>query len=123
VYPSLRAGLDVALVPEPGDAVPTPLITGGKGGAVAFVLPSSGPRTIAVSGVGDFVLALTCRPASYDTLHECVDQTILCGQTAEWVLTPQSCKFDDVPFREYEAFAFSGSVGDVVTADAQSDDF
>jgi hypothetical protein len=123
VYPSLRAGLDVALLPEPGDAPPPPLITGGEGGAVGFVLPSSGPRRLAVSGVGDFVLALTCRPASYDALHECVDQTILCGQTAEWVLTPQSCKFDDVPFREYEAFAFSGSAGEVVTADAQSDDF
>ena len=69
------------------------------------------------------MLALTCRPASYAALPECVDQTILCGQTAEWVLTQQSCTFDDLPMRQYEAFAFSGAAGDVVVADAQSDDF
>src|SRR6266850_5572934 len=123
VYPSDSPRLDIALVPQAGDAPPPPLVTGGKGGAVAFVLPSSGPRTLELTGSGDYLVALTCHAAPYADLPECVDQTILCDQTADWVLTTKSCAFDDNPSRRYAAYMFSGNAGDIVSADLESADF
>jgi hypothetical protein len=114
--------------PPAGDASKTPLIFGGKGVTVSYVLSSSGEWLVGVGtddlfGQGDYILRVSCgidpEPLSP---QNCVTQEFICGQTAEWNLTNQSCRFA-TGNRVYNDFHVYGVAGDVLNIEMSASAF
>jgi hypothetical protein len=119
---------DLALMP-PMAGVPSPRVAGGMGcGAAAYVLPLSGTWRLAIGGrdlppTADYVVALSCHATTFGDRPDCLEQSLLCGQTAEWTLTSKSCDYNDSPGRFYAEYLFLGKAGEIFAADAESADF
>lgn len=119
----------IAFVPPQTVALTPPVVQGGKGGAISYALPTGGLWALAVGtrdpgASGDYVVALSCSAASALELEwYCIKQFILCGQTASWQLSPQSCYFSDSYNRYFARFRIHGIAGDILSVDLESNDF
>lgn len=118
-----------AIVPPLGDASKTPIIFGGRLGAtVTFVMGSTGRWRIGVGSsdifaTGDYIVAVSCSPDTEPSLPQnCIPQMMLCGQTATWELTGQSCRFSNSD-TTYQEFQIYGVAGDVLTTTLLTNDF
>jgi hypothetical protein len=109
----------VALIPPLADPSEPPIISGGAGGVtIRYLLGTSGTWGVAVSSDdlfagGDYVLHVYC--AADDEPSQpagCVVQDLLCGQSAEWTLNADSCRFSSTPkaFAIWEIYAAAGDV-------------
>jgi hypothetical protein len=118
----------IVLVPPAGDASDPPIIYGGSGTSVSYVLSSSGTWVIAVGtddllAAGDYFVSLQCEPDPTPALPQsCVTQTIVCGQTAEWLLGAQSCRFQGAT-KLYQDFEIYGVAGDSAVVTLSSNAF
>ncbi|HYH09406.1 MAG TPA: hypothetical protein VEK11_20330 [Thermoanaerobaculia bacterium] len=90
----------IALLSPLADVAEPPIVYGGAGGAtITYQLSSTGTWTILVSADdlfagGDYVLHVYCSEDDTPALPQsCVFQDLLCGQTAEWQLNADSCRF------------------------------
>jgi hypothetical protein len=89
----------ISLLSPLGDPADPPTIYGGNGGAsIWYKLSSSGIWIVTVStedlfAAGPYVLHIYCYEPEPETPQSCIFQYLLCGQTAEWQLNADSCKF------------------------------
>lgn len=112
--------------PDSGDLRP-PTVAGGTGGAtVRYRLDGDGTWAIVVTtddlfGSGDYVLHFNryADDAPPDVPQSCIPQTLLCGQTAEWQLSSESCRLvaDERAYAEFSIYAVHG---DTLTFTQQS---
>lgn len=119
----------VALLPPSSDASKTPAIGGGNGASVSYLISSTGTWEIAVGTTdlfssGEYFVSVRCFIDNDPSLPQnCVLQSLVCGQRAEWNLTSQSCRFGGGSTRLYSDFAIYGVVNDVLTITQSSFDF
>lgn len=120
----------VIIVPPTGDASKTPWVFGrGAGVSAAYVLSSSGTWAVGVGtrdlfATGDYFLSIRCAEDDNPALPQnCIDQSLLCGQTAAWYLTSQSCRFTGGSSRLYAGINIYAVAGDVVSIEESSTDF
>jgi hypothetical protein len=97
----------VALFSPAGDVAEPPIVGGGNasdtlsGASIIYQLSSSGTWEIAVSSddlfaSGPYVVHLYCYADDTPTEPQsCVEQYLLCGQSATWSLSADSCRFDN----------------------------
>jgi len=108
---------------------PGPLISGGKGAAITYILPSSGLWALTVgtrdaAASGDYAVELLCGDnPGHENGPGCLRGNIACGQTAEWALTPQSCRFGDDARWAFEEYSFYGIAGQILSAEIESGEF
>lgn len=118
----------LVLAPPIGDASKTPLIYGGNGTAVLYVLSSTGTWAFAVGtadpfAAGEYFVSLQCSANhSPSQPQSCIEQKLVCNQTAAWYLTQQSCRFADGS-AAYQDFEIYGIAGDTATVTETSSSF
>jgi hypothetical protein len=124
----------IALFSLLGDQAEPPIVVGGNadapasGASIFYQLSSTGTWEIAVSSLdlfasGPYVLHVYCY--TDDTPAEpqsCVEQYLLCGQTATWSLSADSCRFSDSP-RGYAVWWIWAKDGDQLRFEQESFEF
>ena len=130
VYPTSPSMLrpNIRLLP-PGSGAPPMIVAGGTGAALAYVLNLKGPWLIEVSAseagaAGDYVIGVSCDASRspWPGERDCIDQFMLCDQTAEGILTPESCGFSN-SIRVFAPYSFYGVAGETIVVDLESSDF
>jgi hypothetical protein len=129
LYPLSPSLTNTTITLIPADHASTaPLFTGGNGGAISL-FPPVGPWTLTVgtrdaAAEGDYIVALACSAVLFGGASlDCVDQYISCGQTVEWIVTPESCRFTSPTDLAFASFLFYGIAGDTVSIEMESSDF
>jgi hypothetical protein len=96
---------------------------------VSYVVSTSGiwsfvAATHDLFGSGDYTVHTWCGPDDApQEPQNCISQYLLCGQTAAWNLTNQSCRFSNDATHVYSDFAFYGVAGDFVQLELISGEF
>jgi len=130
VWPLDQTLTNPALVldPPPTDGSKTPLVFGGNGAWLSYVLSSTGQWGIGVGtrdlfGKGRYAVKVYCsKDQNPGAPQSCVGQNLTCGQTIGWTLTAQSCSFNGST-RPYEDHWIYATAGDFFNAEVSSSDF
>jgi hypothetical protein len=118
----------ISLVPPSADTSIAPLISGGAAATVHYILPTLGSWRVHLGtndrfASGDYLLELSCEEAPSSPQPACVTQELLCGQSATWQLSPQSCISSADPNRFYADYRVYGVAGDTLNMQLTSSAF
>ncbi|HXI13297.1 MAG TPA: hypothetical protein VNM92_11750 [Thermoanaerobaculia bacterium] len=113
-----------------GDGVIPPVVTGSRGGTIRYTLSSTGRWKVLAGSrdrfaSGDYLISLSCvAPSATPTEPQsCVLQGLQCGQTSEWALSQQSCRFPSPPQDPYAGYEIYAVQGDVLAIEMSSSTF
>lgn len=92
-----------------------PVVTGGKTSTLRYVLPRDGTYVVTAESSSRYLFALDCAATTNPAIpRDCVRQYLTTGETVQWELTADACRFSDAN-RLATPFYLYGIAGDPVT--------
>jgi hypothetical protein len=114
----------LGIVAPRGDPSVPPAIFGPVASTVWIQTGATGGTWTIAAGTEDlfaagaYVLHIDCHPLESNA-RDCVTQELLCGHTADALLSAESCRMGETN-KAYAAYAFYGVQGDVITVEMES---
>jgi len=91
-----------------------PVVIGGKTSTLRYILPRDGTYVVTAESSSRYLFAFDCAAASPTIPRDCVRQYLTTGETVQWELTADACRFSDAN-RLATPFYLYGIAGDPVT--------